>query len=142
MQDSAGHQDNGTGRGRRAAALVAALAVAGVLTACNPLVPGTTCPMFPGTSHWHADVSALPVRTNSAAIVATVGVAAGLKADFGSGLWDGGPIGIPYVVVPGDQAPRARQLRLRRRERPRPLPGAGRRPHRGRPGGRRRSATS
>ena len=28
----------------------------------------------------------------------------GLKADFGSGLWDGGPIGIPSVVVPATQA--------------------------------------
>jgi hypothetical protein len=26
-----------------------------------------------------------------------------LKADFGSGTWDGGPIGIPFVVVPGSQ---------------------------------------
>ena len=26
-----------------------------------------------------------------------------MHADFGSGLWNGAPIGIPYVVVPGDQ---------------------------------------
>ena len=26
-----------------------------------------------------------------------------MHADFGSGLWDGGPIGIPYVTVPGTQ---------------------------------------
>jgi hypothetical protein len=35
--------------------------------------------------------------------VATVGTDAALKADFGSGTWDGGPIGIPYVVVPAGQ---------------------------------------
>src|SRR6185436_2438026 len=27
----------------------------------------------------------------------------GIKADFGSGLWEGAPIGIPYVVVCGNQ---------------------------------------
>lgn len=87
----------------RVGVLVAAVIVGAVLTGCDAVVPGTTCPMFPGSSHWHADVSALPVRTNSTAMVATVGATAGLKADFGSGLWDGGPIGIPYAVVPGDQ---------------------------------------
>lgn len=73
------------------------------LAACQPTVPATSCPMFPASSHWHARVSALPVAGNSARLVASVGVTAGLKADFGSGSWDGGPIGIPYVVVPGDQ---------------------------------------
>jgi hypothetical protein len=90
-------------RSTRAGVAATALVLASVLTACDALVPGTSCPMFPGSSHWRADVSDLPVRTNSAAIVSTVGATAGLKADFGSGLWDGGPIGIPYVVVPPDQ---------------------------------------
>jgi hypothetical protein len=80
-----------------------ALLVAGGLSACQPTVPGTDCPMFPATSHWHASVKGLPVLANSSSIVATVGASAGLKADFGSGTWDGGPIGIPYVVVAGSQ---------------------------------------
>jgi hypothetical protein len=83
-------------------ALAGVLAAAG-LTACQPVVPGTDCPMFPTSSHWHASVKGLPVLSNSSSIVATVGSSAGLKADFGSGRWDGGPIGIPYVVVPGSQ---------------------------------------
>ena len=89
----------------RPAVLVAtaALAVTG-LSGCQSVVPGTSCPMFPSDSHWHAPVTGLPVLANSSSIVATVGASAGLKADFGSGLWDGGPIGIPYVVVPGTQA--------------------------------------
>lgn len=90
----------------RRTATIAAVALAGLasaLTACQPMVPGTDCPMFPASSHWHADVRSLPVRSNSASLVATVGASAPLKADFGSGLWDGGPIGIPYVVVPGTQ---------------------------------------
>ncbi|WP_426572645.1 hypothetical protein [Aquihabitans sp. McL0605] len=83
-------------------ALVATVALTG-LTSCDTVVPGTECPMFPADSHWHAPVTKAPLLANSSAIVATVGAAAGLKADFGSGLWDGGPIGIPYVVVPATQ---------------------------------------
>src|SRR5262249_8811033 len=33
----------------------------------------------------------------------SIGKAVGMHADFGSGLWDGGPIGIPFVVVPPSQ---------------------------------------
>ena len=43
----------------------------------------------------------LPVDPQSAAYVTGIGPAAGLHADFGSGTWDGGPIGIPYTAVPG-----------------------------------------
>lgn len=89
-------------RGRAAGLAVALLATA-TLAACGPTVPTTDCPMFPADSHWHADVRRLPVLANSTAMVATVGADSALKADFGSGTWDGGPIGIPYVVVPGDQ---------------------------------------
>ena len=32
-----------------------------------------------------------------------IGATAGLKADFGPGTWDGGPIGIPFTTVPGSQ---------------------------------------
>ncbi|MCU1370235.1 MAG: hypothetical protein JWO77_1429 [Ilumatobacteraceae bacterium] len=83
-------------------AVVGALALTG-LSGCQSQVPGTDCPMFPADSRWHASVAKLPVLANSSSIVATVGASSGLKADFGSGLWDGGPIGIPYVVVPATQ---------------------------------------
>jgi hypothetical protein len=82
--------------------LAASLALA-CLTGCGPTIPGTSCPMFPADSHWHADVSHLPTLANSSSLVASVGTGAALKADFGSGLWDGGPIGIPYAVVAGTQ---------------------------------------
>ncbi len=62
------------------------------------------CALFPASSYWYADVSTLPVHANSANYVASIGATGALKADFGSGLWDGGPIGIPYVVVPAGQA--------------------------------------
>lgn len=60
--------------------------------------------MTPVSSFWHADVSGLPVLPQSSAWVSSIGPTAGLKADFGSGTWDGGPIGIPYTSVPGTQA--------------------------------------
>jgi hypothetical protein len=60
--------------------------------------------MTPADSFWHADVSGLPVHAQSANWISRIGSTAGLKADFGSGLWDGGPIGIPYTTVPGSQA--------------------------------------
>ncbi|MFN8018635.1 MAG: hypothetical protein U0P45_10975 [Acidimicrobiales bacterium] len=90
---------------RRAIASLACSSVLVIgLVACQGQVPGTSCPMFPSDSHWHAKVTALPVLSNSSSLVSSVGASAPLKADFGSGLWDGGPIGIPYVVVPGSQA--------------------------------------
>jgi hypothetical protein len=67
-------------------------------------VPGApSCGMTPADSFWHADVSGLPVHQQSGAWISSIGSSAGLKADFGSGLWEGGPIGIPYTTVPGSQ---------------------------------------
>jgi hypothetical protein len=59
--------------------------------------------LSPADSFWRADVRGLPVHPSSATWIATAGAARSLKADFGSGLWDGGPIGIPYNVVGSDQ---------------------------------------
>jgi hypothetical protein len=59
--------------------------------------------MTPVDSFWHADVSGLPVNAQSSNWISSAGVSAGLKADFGSGTWDGGPIGIPYTTVPESQ---------------------------------------
>ncbi|MDE3245445.1 MAG: hypothetical protein KGN80_05105, partial [Acidobacteriota bacterium] len=59
---------------------------------------------FPGSSAWNQDVSTAPVDPDSAAIIAFIGATSGLKADFGSGLWQGSSIGIPYGVVSGSQA--------------------------------------
>jgi hypothetical protein len=73
----------------------------------NTIGGGSTvagCPSFPADNYWHADVSQLPRHPNSDAYVASIGAGSGLKADFGSGLWDGGPIGIPFVTVGAGQA--------------------------------------
>jgi hypothetical protein len=69
----------------------------------GPAIAG--CPIFPADNVWNARVDLLPVDPRSADYIATIGPGTGLHPDFGSGTWDGGPIGIPYAVVPGGQAP-------------------------------------
>ena len=61
--------------------------------------------MFPADSVWHADVSSLPVHASSSSWVSSIGTGAHVHADFGSGLWDGGPIGIASVAVGAGQPP-------------------------------------
>jgi hypothetical protein len=61
------------------------------------------CPIFPADNVWHADVSRLPVLANSSTLVASIGSGVAVHADFGSGTWDGGPIGIPVTTVPAGQ---------------------------------------
>lgn len=66
-----------------------------------PVLAG--CQVFPADNIWNAPVDTLPVHPNSAAYVSTIGLGEYVHADFGSGEWDGGPIGIPFVAVPGTQ---------------------------------------
>ncbi len=61
------------------------------------------CSAFPSDNIWNIPVDSLPVDSHSDAYVSTIGPSAYAHPDFGSGLWDGGPIGIPYVSVPGTQ---------------------------------------
>jgi hypothetical protein len=65
------------------------------------------CPVFPASNPWNARVDRLPVAQGSGAIVGSIGAGTGLHADFGSGLWEGSPIGIPFDVV-SRSTPRAR----------------------------------
>jgi hypothetical protein len=68
-------------------------------------MPGAPrCPVFPKSNAWNQRVDKLPVAANSDEIVASIGAGTGLHADFGSGLWEGAPIGIPITVVGRKQA--------------------------------------
>lgn len=58
---------------------------------------------FPSDSLWNKDISSAPVDPNSAAIINFIGPAIGLHPDFGSGLYNGQSIGIPYLVVGSQQ---------------------------------------
>ncbi len=58
--------------------------------------------IFPADNSWNQDISAAAVDPYSSQIIAAIGASA-LKADFGSGLYNGVPIGIPFDVVCGSQ---------------------------------------
>ncbi len=82
-------------------ALLPALLAAPILLAQAPTIGG--CTVFPADNVWNTPIDTLPVDANSTTYVNTIGAGLGLKADFGAGLWDGGPIGIPFVTVSGNQ---------------------------------------
>ncbi len=102
-------------RGRRAAVglaiglvvVVVGLAVAGEAAAAgvfSPPVPGGEIgfQLFPADNPWNARVDTLSLDPNSAAYIAHMDPGAGFHPDYGAD-WDGGPFGIPYVLVSGDQ---------------------------------------
>ena len=61
------------------------------------------CTVLPADNIWNTPVDTLPVLSNSTTMVNTIGATRGFHADFGSGTWDGGPIGIPFITVAGTQ---------------------------------------
>jgi hypothetical protein len=65
----------------------------------NALPGAPRCPVFPANNPWNQRVDRLRVARNSAALVARVGLSDPVHPDFGSGLYNGGPIGIPYRIV-------------------------------------------
>jgi len=93
--------------------------VLGIWSTGSALVPSTTflpfvlngaagptlegCPVFPTDHIWNVSINTLPLDPNSVAYINTIGASRGLHPDFGSGTWEGFPIGIPFVSVPGTQ---------------------------------------
>lgn len=61
------------------------------------------CPLFPADNIWNTRIDHLPAHPNSDAYINFIGRYENMHPDFGAGEWDGGPIGIPYNLVPGDQ---------------------------------------
>jgi len=87
---------------RRRIAILLALALSAVIAvsaigAPRPRVKG--CAVFPKNNQWNQRVDKLPTASNSDAIVRSIGPGKGMHADFGSGLYEGRPIGIPYTTV-------------------------------------------
>jgi len=70
----------------------------GQLTSLNGFVP------FQASSLWNTDISSAPLASNSANIINYIGSTVTLHPDFGSGLYEGSSIGIPYEIVSGSQA--------------------------------------
>ena len=55
---------------------------------------------FPDDSAWNTPIDKAGVDPNSTVLINSIGASTGLHPDFGAN-WDGGPFGIPYVVVDG-----------------------------------------
>jgi hypothetical protein len=90
---------------RRIALILGALALALALCAipavlsARPLPGAPGCEIFPPDNPWNQRVANLPVANDSAALIAAIGLGAPVHPDFGSGLYNGEPIGIPFAVV-------------------------------------------
>jgi len=69
------------------------------LTSASPTLEG--CPIFPANNIWNTPVDQLPLVAGSQNYINSIGPNVRLHPDFGSGTWDGFPIGIPYNVVTG-----------------------------------------
>jgi hypothetical protein len=59
-----------------------------------------SCPVFPADNIWNTPINRLPVDPRSRQYVASIGADKNLHPDFGAGMNDGAPIGIPFTVVP------------------------------------------
>jgi hypothetical protein len=93
--------------GIKRAGLMAALACAAlsfgptaVALARNvgPTIGG--CPIFPANNIWNRPIDKMPVDPRSQQYVATIGADKPLRPDFGAAMFEGAPIGIPFIVVP------------------------------------------
>jgi hypothetical protein len=90
---------------------VAVLGLALALVAATPaatadVVVGPNAPigfrLFSADNPWNTDISRLPKLRDSAAYIARMGAGTEVHPDFGT-VWNGGPNGIPYVLVRGTQ---------------------------------------
>jgi len=77
---------------------------------CNSLLLGQGASLggfvpFPSDSLWNQDISSAPLDANSSAIISFIGSGTSMHADFGVGQYLGSTIGIPYLVVGGQQPP-------------------------------------
>jgi hypothetical protein len=84
---------------RRLVPLALLLALAGAPAQALRIPSAPRCAVFPKTNAWNNRVDSLPVAQNSVAIINSIGADGGLHPDFGSGLYAGGRIGIPFDVV-------------------------------------------
>jgi hypothetical protein len=64
----------------------------------GPTIAG--CPVFPPDNIWNTRIDRLPTDPHSQEYIQSIGTDRPLHPDFG---WDNGPIGIPFVTVPGNQ---------------------------------------
>ncbi|MDH3695139.1 MAG: hypothetical protein OER96_11285, partial [Gammaproteobacteria bacterium] len=88
----------------RTSVLIVTILGAGDGYAQSPVVAG--CPVLPSDNIWNTPVDNLPLDPASSTYVNTIGSSTSVHPDFGSGIYppvSGGPIGIPFIDVPGNQ---------------------------------------
>jgi hypothetical protein len=90
-----------------ASLLVAALVLGRSSANALRLPSAPACTIFPASNAWNQRIDSLPVAADSAQLIGSMGLTTGLHPDFGSGLYDGSPIGIPFDVV-SKSTPRSR----------------------------------
>src|SRR4051794_19830729 len=83
--------------------VLAVCLVVGVVASATAQQTINSCQVLPSDNIWNTPVDSLPVLSNSTAMVTTIGASRGFHADFGSGTWNGAPIGIPFVIVSAAQ---------------------------------------
>jgi hypothetical protein len=93
---------------KRAVLIISAIMIfassAGIESALGQTGPSLAgCPVLPADNVWNTPVESLPVDPRSSDYIRAIGADKGVHPDFGSGLWEGAPIGIPYNIVPGTQ---------------------------------------
>ncbi len=93
LSDRASMQSQGALRPNTTQTLIPDLGIGANLNGTRP---------FPANNAWNMDISRFPVHSNSTNLIASIGGGVGLHPDFGT-FWLGSPIGIPYVVVAGNQ---------------------------------------
>ena len=62
-----------------------------------PELSGAT--IFPTNNVWNIPISGLPIHQNSKKYIESIGSSKPVHPDFGSGTWEGQPMGIPINVV-------------------------------------------
>jgi hypothetical protein len=65
----------------------------------TPPPAAAPCAFFPSDHIWNTPIQDLPVDPFSAEYVAAIGADSPLHPDFGSGFWEGQPIGIPFIQL-------------------------------------------
>jgi hypothetical protein len=61
------------------------------------------CDILPYDNIWNVKIDNLPLDSRSTDYINTIGRYENFHMDFGSGLWEGARIGIPFKTVPGTQ---------------------------------------
>src|SRR3954471_4008989 len=78
---------------------VAVLAYSALPAGSSPVRGAPRCRLFPKDNPWNQRVDQAPLHPRSDAMIRSIGTGDSVHADFGSGRYEGQPIGIPYTTV-------------------------------------------